>query len=320
VPRPIALVLTSLLAAGCAHGRGARQGYAGWSTVKTEHFTVYSPEAGSDAEEVAERLELVFQALTRGFFPGARLEPIDVLVFAEPEDAASAASDAGGAAMGEDRQRGAMVLSLRDRRRSRRGGGTGSERFSSPWQTAAAGELSHRFLNGVMDHPPPCLREGLGHYVSTVQIEDGAAIFGHRPNDLAWDLAKGRALPLSELLAAGPQQFHGPDGKVFQAGCWGFVHYLLGGEDGKLRPSFDALTAALVHGADGRAAAVQAFPGVPWPELEGRVRAYQVDVLGRRSIFHPYPISLAATAPTKGTAVAADPTRINALLLGIHRR
>jgi hypothetical protein len=318
VTRPIALVITAVLTTGCAHGRGARQGYQGWSTVQTEHFSVHTPEAAADAEEVAGRLEQVFQALSRGFFPDTRLEHIDVLLFGEPEDAARAAGDAASAAVASDRQRGAMILSLRDRRR-RRGGGTGSERFTSPWQTAAASELSHRFLNGVMDHPPPWLREGLGHYVSTVQIEDGAAIFGHRPNDLAWDLAKGRALPLSELLAATPEQFHGPDGKIFQAGCWGFVHYLLGGEDGKLRPSFDALTGALVHGADSHAAIAQAFPGLPFSELEGRVRAYLVDVLGRRSTFHPYPISLAAVAPTKGTGAAADPARINALLLGIHR-
>jgi hypothetical protein len=315
VNRSIALAL--ILVAGCAHGRGARAGYTGWSTVETEHFSVHTPLRAADAEETAERLELLYQALVRGFFPASRLDRVEVLVFAEPEDAASAAGDAVAAGVGSERRHGAMALSLRDRKR-RRGGGTDEGRFSSPMQTAAASELSHRLLSGVMDHPPPWLREGLGHYVSTVQIQDGAAIFGHRPNDLAWDLAKGRALPLSELLAASPDQFHGPDGKVFQAGCWGFIHYLLGGDDGKLRPSFDALTAALVHGADSRAAVEQAFPGVPFPEIDGRVHAYLVDVLGRRSTFHPYPVSLIATASTRGTAVPADPARINALLLGLH--
>jgi hypothetical protein len=302
-----------LALAGCAHGQGAKDHYSGWTTVQTEHLAVHTALGAADGEETALRLEEVYQALTRGFFPASRLDRVNVLVFAEPEDPARAAADAAGSPP----RPGAMVLSLRDHRR-RRGGGTGEDRFTSSWQTAAARELTHRFLHGVMDHPPPWLREGLSRYVSTVDIQPGTAIFGHRPNDLAWDLAKGRALPLSELLAAGNQQFHGPDGKVFEAGCWGFVHYLLGGEGGALRDRFDTLTAALVHGADSRAAVEQAFAGVPFPEIEGRVHDYLVDVLGRRSTFHPYPITLPPVPPTRGTATPSDPGLVGGLLAGIH--
>ena len=70
--------------------------------------------------------------------------------------------------------------------------------------------------------------------------------------------------------------------------------------------------------ADSRAAVATAFPDVPFATLEGKVRDYLVEVLGQRSTFHPFPVSLSAPPPTAGTATRADPQQVHALLLGVR--
>jgi len=306
-----------VLLAGCAHGSSAGDGYTRWHTVTTAHFALHTPAGASTAEDTALQLERVYEAMAVGLFPHANLERIDVLLFQEQGDAARAAADARAASGQHTRQRGAMVLALRDRRRDR-GLGTAVGKFTSSWQMAAARELAQRFLEGVMDHPPQWLRSGLSRYLGTAQVEEGTAIFGRRPDDLAAELRAGRAIALGELLEAGHPDFAGDWRRDYEASAWGFVHYLLDGEQGTLRPRFDKITSALLDGASGRVAVERAFPDVPFPVLEGKVRDYLVETLGRRPTFHPYPVSLPVPAPTRGTATAADPARMRALLLGRH--
>jgi hypothetical protein len=312
-----ALALVLVLA--CAHGSDARDGYAGWHSVTTEHFVLYTPLAASDAEETASQLELLYQGLSRAVFPRSNLDRIEVLLFQDPEDSARAVADATAAAGDGARQRGALVLSLHDRGRAQTAG-TGVERFTTSWQMTAARTMAHRFLESAMDRPPQWLRVGLSRYLATAQIEPDAAIFGRRPDDLAGELRQGRAIPLGELLAAGPTEFGGGWSRDHEATAWGFIHYLLDGEGGKLRPRFDAIMAALRGDhADSRTAVEQAFPDIPFSALEGKVRDYLVESLGRRSTFHPFPVSLTPPPATRGTAAAADPGRVHALLLGLGR-
>jgi hypothetical protein len=252
------------------------------------------------------------------FFPRASLDRLDVLLFLYDDQAgparehARAASDGGGPA-GH-----ALVLALRDRRRSSRGG-TGTDRFTTSWQMAAARELTRRLLDETIDRPPRWFREGLSRYLATAEVEADVAIFGHRPNDLAWELGQGRAIPLGSLLDAGDAEFSGPWHRDYAASAWGFIHYLLDGQGGKLRPRFDALAAALRRpggSGDGRAAVAAAFPDLPFATLETQVRDYEVEMLGRRATFHPFPVSLRPPAATSATS--SDPRRVQALLLGMH--
>jgi hypothetical protein len=309
-----------LLLAGCAHS-GRSDGYAGWHTVTTAHLAVHTPLSAGAAEETAFQLELLYEALERGLFPRSSLERVEVLLFERPGDSARQAADAreGG---GGGRERGALVLSVRDNRRDR-GGGTGVNKFTTPWQMAAARELAHRFLDRALVRTPPWLEVGLTRYLATAQIEPDAAIFGRRPDDLAAELGKGRAIPLGAVLDGGRAEFHGTWARDYDASAWGFVHYLLDGEGGKLRPRFDAMMAALLAGGgrtDSRTAVAQAFPEVPFPVLEARVRDYLVEMLGRRGSFHPYAVNLTPPPTTRGTATPSDPTRVQALLQGVRGR
>jgi hypothetical protein len=310
----------ALLLVGCAHsGRG--DGYAGWHTVTTAHVAVHTPLSAGDAEETALQLELLYEALERALFPRSDLPRVEVLLFERPGDAPRQAADAreGG---GGGREKGALVLSVRDNRRER-AGGTGFHKFTTSWQMAAARELAHRFLDRALVHTPQWLEVGLTRYLATAQIEADTAIFGRRPDDLAVELGKGRAIPLGAVLDGGRGEFHGAWGRDYDASAWGFVHYLLDGEGGKLRPRFDAMMAALLAGGgrtDSRTAVTQAFPDVPFPALEARVRDYQVEMLGRRGSFHPYAVNLTPPPATRGTATPSDPLRVQALLLGVRPR
>jgi hypothetical protein len=310
-----------LLGAACAHGAASDTGYAGWHAVTTEHFLVNTPLGAGDAEETAARLEQLYQALERGFFPRARLERIDVVVF---ERQADASRDAPGAHVASDTSRGPakgpLVLVRRDGRRDR-GLGTAVGRYTTPWQRAAARALGRRFLDGALVRTPAWLEVGLGRYLATVELEPDAAgavaIFGRRPDDLAAELRQGRAIPLGQVLAAGTPELQGDWGRDYQASAWGFIHYLLDGEKGTLRPRFDAMMSALLAGGgqtDSRAAVAQAFPDLPFPVLEAKVRDYAVEVLGRRPSFHPYPVALVAAARTAGTATPSDPAHLQAVL------
>jgi hypothetical protein len=311
------LVAASFLLGGCAHGTAADH-YAGWHTVTTAHLAVHTPLSAGDAEQTAFQLELLYEALERALFPRSALDRVDVLLFERPADSARLAADARQGAGGGER--GALVLVLRDQHRDR-GFGTSVGKFTTSWQMAAARDLAHRFLDRALVRTPPWLEAGLTRYLATAQIEKDAAIFGRRPDDLAAELGKGRAIPLGEVLAAGPAELHGTWARDYDASAWGFVHYLLDGDGGKLRPRFDVMMGALLAGGgrtDSRAAVAQAFPDLPFPALEARVRDYLVDVLGRRASFHPYAVNLTPPPETRGTATAADPQRVHALLAGLR--
>jgi hypothetical protein len=315
--RPLCLLLAVV---GCAHS-GRSDGYAGWHTVTTAHLAVHTPLSAGEAEETAFQLELLYQALETALFPRSALERVDVLLFERPGDSARQAADAreGG---GGGRERGALVLSVRDNRRDR-GGGTGVNKFTTSWQMVAARELSHRFLDRALVRVPPWLEVGLTRYLATAQIEPDAAIFGRRPDDLAAELGKGRAIPLGTVLDAPRAEFHGTWARDYDASAWGFIHYLLDGDGGKQRPRFDSMMAALLAGGgrtESRAAVAQAFPDMPFGALEARVRDYMVETLGRRASFHPYAVNLRPPAATRGTATPSDPSHVHALLLGVRGR
>jgi hypothetical protein len=308
-----------LLLGGCAHQRDADRAYAGWHSVTTAHFAVHTPLGVSDAESTAFQLELCYRALAESLFPHAGLDRIEVLLFQREDEARGAAAQARAMPATDRAHDRALVLWLRDYRRMR-DQGTTPEKYTTSWQMMAMRDLARRLLEESIDRPPPWFREGLLTYVSTAQVEPGVAIFGRRPNDLASELKEGRAIRLGELLDAGNADFNGPWRRDYHASAWGFIHYLLDGDGGKLRPRFDALAATLLaagSAADSRAAVAAAFPGVPFDTIDLQVRDYLVEVLGRRASFHPFPVTTSVPLSTAGTAAASDPRRVHALLLAL---
>jgi hypothetical protein len=129
-------------------------------------------------------------------------------------------------------------------------------------------------------------------------------------------------IPLGQLIAARNADFNGDWRLSHHASAWAFIHYLLGGDRGKLRARFDALARALIEADDqspeaSRAAIEKAFPDVPFAVLEGQVRDYAVLDLGRKNYFHPMTVQFVPPPRRDYPTEPADPQRLRGLLAGL---
>jgi hypothetical protein len=310
-----------LLAASCAHGGGAGP-YGGWSTVTTTHFDIHTPLSAEVAEDVAWRLEAIHSAFSEAFFAGAQLRStVEVLVFRDQRDERAAVEQAKGTATEKRPEGGILVLGEREGRVDQTGG---LGKFSTPWQLKAARDLAGRFIRQGLGRAPEWFQVGLERYLETIQIEPDQARFGRRHPDMVVELARGKVVPVGELIAMSREEWRGEWRRSHEATAWGFVHFMLHGEEGHLRPSFDALAAVLRdHRGDPaavRASLDRALPGVSFPELETRARDYQVNVLGREHAFHGFELTLKAPVTTRGTAVPAASGHVASLLLVLKPR
>jgi hypothetical protein len=132
-------------------------------------------------------------------------------------------------------------------------------------------------------------------------------------------------IPLGKLIEASNGDFNGGEWWLsHRASAWAFIHYLLGGERGTLRPRFDAMARALIDADDGsaatsRAAIAKAFPDVDFATLEGKVRDYAVVELGQKNYFHPMTIEFTPPPERDYPTEPADPQRLRGLLAGLKR-
>jgi hypothetical protein len=306
-----------LLTLGCGHAPEAPDAYDDWATAASPHYHVHTPMGAGTAEEVAQQLELVHTALTTFMFPRAEMAPIEVLVFERDPDARDAVDKSAGDTNEGRPAGGVLVLISRVRRTTQR---SPIDKFSSTWQVAAARETAVRLMKSRLPHAPPWFTLGLARYLETVQVAPGQAKFGRREPLLEHELQSGRVIPLGQLLTENKRDFREWP-RSHEASSWGFVNYLLTAEGGSLRPRFDEVAARLESGPGGAAASRRAvedaFPGVPFAELELRVRDYDVKVLGRATMFPSLSIDLpAAPAPQPQRTSTAH---VRALLLAQKR-
>jgi hypothetical protein len=306
-----------LIAGGCAHGKDANP-YADWVVVRAYSFTVYTDTSPGTYQEVVRDLEALHAALVTGIFPRTELRGVEVLLFSTPEAQRDAIASAQVPFVRPDVR--PMVLTARNPRgRSARD----VSRYTSLPEQQAATDLLRRMLKLNMRRAPTWFRLGLEQYVETVSIEGDVARFGHRLPRPTQELAAGRAIPLGQLIAAPDREFNaGSWQRSHRASAWAFIHYLMGGERGALRPRFDALATALVEADDrrpatSRAAIVKAFPDVDFATLEARARDYAVVQLGQRNFFHPFTIRFPAPPERHYPAEPGDRQRIEGILAGL---
>jgi hypothetical protein len=313
-----ALLLVAALA-GCAHGAG--NPYADWVAVRTYSFTVYTNTSPGTYRDIVDEIEALNAALVKGFFPSTELRGIDVVLFADPEAEKKAVKHADTPFVRPDAD--PIVLTVRPNG-PRRGRDRNASLYSTHPEQQMSTALVRRMLAANMRNAPPWFRVGLEEYAETVEIQGNLARFGHRLPRTTHELAVGRVIPLGQLIAAGPHDFHGGEWRLdHRASAWAFIHYLLGGQRGELRPRFDVLARALIEADDAgpqasRAAIAKAFPDVDFATLEGRVHDYAVGELGQRSYFHPMTIQFVAPPHRDYPTEAADPQRVQGLLSGLR--
>jgi hypothetical protein len=314
----LALVVASTPGWGCGHAKGAPDEYNDWTTVRTAHFEVHSPMSSGAAAESAQQLELVYAALTTFMFPHAQIPPIEVLVFERDPDAKDAVAQSVGPSSGGRPPGGTLVLVSRVRRSTQR---SAIDKFSTPWQVAAAHDIASRLIKSGLPHAPPWFSLGLVRYLETVQVEPGKAKFGRREPLLEHELQSGRVIPLGQMLAENNKDFHRDWPRSHEASAWGFINYLLTADGGSLRPRFDLVAATLESGPGGAAASRRAvedaFPGLPLGELETRVRDYDVEILGRQTMFPSLSIDLPPQPPPQPAPTSTE--HVRGLLLAQKR-
>jgi len=303
----------------CAHGQGANP-YGDWVNVKSYSFSLYTDTSSGTYKEIVGEIEALNAALVKAFFPSTEIHGIEVLLFSTPEAERKAVTAAGVPFVRPDSK--PIVLTART---SARGRDRNTSLYSTPAEQQMATELVTRMLKANMRNAPPWFRIGLQEYVETVEINGSLARFGHRLPRPTRELAAGRVIPLGKLIEARQSDFGGGDWRLsHRASAWAFIHYLLGGERGTLRPRFDAMARALIDADDGsaatsRAAIEKAFPDVPFATLEGKVHDYAVLELGQRNYFHPMTIEFTPPPERDYPTAPADPQRLRGLLAGLRR-
>jgi hypothetical protein len=143
-------------------------------------------------------------------------------------------------------------------------------------------EYIHFFLNNNLKELPLWLNEGLAEYYSTFEADDKKANIG-RPlqHHLAF-LRSNPTMPLDRLFAASEGViFLDEESKqgLFYAQSWLLVHYLLQGQEAKLRPGFSKFLTLLAQGHPQDKALADAL-GMDKSQLETELENYS-----RRSFF-----------------------------------
>jgi hypothetical protein len=310
---------TALLTLACAHGQNANP-YSDWVDVHSYSFSLFTDTSAGTYKDIVGEIEAMNAALTRAFFPNTEVRGIEVLLFSTPESERKAVAAAGVPFVRPDTR--PIVLTARTSARTRE---RNISNYSTPAEQQMATELVTRMLRANMRNAPPWFRIGLQEYVQTVEVQGNVARFGHRLPRPTHELAAGRVIPLGKLIEATNADFNGGDWRLsHRASAWAFIHYLLGGERGTLRPRFDAIARALIDADDGsaatsRAAIEKAFAGVDFATLEGKVHDYAVLELGQRNFFHPMTIEFTAPPEREYPTEPADPNRLRGLLAGLKR-
>ena len=134
-------------------------------------------------------------------------------------------------------------------------------------------EFAHTVTSDVFWRVPPCLSEGLAELLSTFQMKDTHAEFGH---PLALSRLRVQYLDLyslDELFGVSSAALDSLDTEsraVFYAESWALVHYLA-------RDGFDALfrfAQALANGEKAKGAFERAFPSEDWAATPRRLKSY----------------------------------------------
>lgn len=307
------------LAAGCAHGGSGP--FPDWHTVRGEHFILYTDAGSMSYNAAVHDLEAMHAALNQLLFPTTQLNDVEVLLFsdADAQQRARAKARANPPAVRPAIKERPMILDAR------------TEHWGSPmyymgrhvsgFESKAAIEMTRRFLKANMPKAPLWFRTGIEKYVETMQVHGDEARFGHRLLPETGELRDGRAIPLGQLISAPASEFNSGDWRrSHQASAWAFIHWLMSGDGGALRPKFDVIAKGLIDAEDGspetsRRVIEKAFEGTDFATIEARERDYAVEQLGRKPQVASLTLKLQNPPPTDYASLRADGTRLAALLL-----
>jgi hypothetical protein len=237
-PALVALALMSA-AAPSAPVRCSSSGRP-WHELRTAHFVLATDLPPDDADEVAEQLEVLLNAVLRGLFdlpPALPDAPLRVVAFARLENLRAFAPKPFEGYFAVSSRREPAIVARADVGRVTRA-------------RILAHELTHAVVRLVLPRPPRWLDEGLATYMEAAgEGEDGETIRIGRPSPNRLAAALQDPVPVAELLTP-RRRFEARE----YAKSWQLVHYLFA----KHRARFLAYEGRLARSED---------PGGAWREV-----------------------------------------------------
>lgn len=321
-PGPVcrrALVL-ALVSLGLAGHAVAATPMTEWKVVTSQHFIVRTDATAREYEPLIARLERVHEALSMSFFAGVPILPANVLLLSDPRDFAALSpkdlagyyvSNLDGVAQIAD---GLLVFS------------SGAADFEVAASTAAH-ELAHHFLQALSDRVPIWLHEGFAKYVGALRIHGDVVEFDGAEVSRSW-AEQAAPVPLAQLFAASPTDFHGASARAQYLTAWLLVRHTLAGVAtrpalGRWFQEFVARSVRAPTPAAQAAALRWANRGMAQATLERaivglhRAPPAAATALSARPL---YSVTLPPTRPRPLTVTAADPAVIATLCKALRER
>jgi hypothetical protein len=313
----VALGLALALAApgACAHGPDAPfepplPATEGWVTTRTAHFVVHTDAGAGTIRLSAARFEETYTALATAIFGRPLDRPVEALVF----------HDVGEYRDLNGNNAGRFISGL---------GRTGSvlvARNSEDDQYLGrilAHELAHRFVRDNYPTVPNWLSEGIASFVETADVRREEVVFGAAPREGSHVTFHPGGVSFSELVAVSPSKLYGGEAPFFYAAAWALVHYLIAGDEGRMRTRFPELLRRMNQAAgDGRlarAAFAEVYPEKTEADFDTAM------VRNTRRLGHSFPDTVVVfpqspVSPAAATSGPADPGYLAELFTGLRKR
>ena len=239
-------ILAAALAMGCGHGGQGPLNHGavdGWVTARTPHFILHTDAGAGALERTASRFEQTYAALSGSLFGQGLQAPVEALVFADDGQYTELnGNTAGRFIFGIGRTGSVLVARNSDNREQ--------------LERVLAHELAHRFVRDSYPRVPNWLSEGIASFVETVEVRPEKVVFGGAPREASHVEWSPGGVSFSELASVNPETLYGGEARYFYAAAWALVHFLVTGEQGRLRSRFPVLLAK-INAGQGRARAVR---------------------------------------------------------------
>jgi hypothetical protein len=241
--------------------------HRGWTRYDNGNVELYT-DAALEPKLTLDYLDASYEVLSRTFFRDDQVPPVRVLHVSTPSVSPLSTADGG-----------YRIFAAIGQSPAASGSGAGSGRSTHAGALLMVGDtgkithyahaMAHHFIQSALPKAPLWLHEGLASYASRFRSEpsnDRILCFGTtQPADARYVVE-----PLDKLFSLSWQDYNDTMGPNIDGTAWGFVDYLLHGEEGKLRGRFKVLLRQLGSGLSTEEALRMVYPELRRDTLDQR--------------------------------------------------
>lgn len=247
---------------------------------RSPHMLVHSDADRGAVEEVVQRLEEIYAAITTTILAARDDFPIELILLASDWDFRKLSSARLGGIFVYVRNRGVMMMPYKE-------GGYewGPAGLRNDYLVVAVHEMAHRLIDDALPHAPPWFHEGLASFLETAFIREGSVWYGVPGSQILQALAQGPILPLHKVLTYGAIK-HSITDRHYYATAWLLINYLMVGNAGQEVHRYGKLWRRLQDAPkpeDWPGVLIDVFDGKPLASIEAELQKYaDVMIVARR--------------------------------------